>query len=500
MESPFDAYVGSKGSVILYEKPDTNDKIKHLLWGDGVIFSGTPDQNGRRSVKARGASGWVDIAALEHGEPLLEVYFIDVGQGDCVLIRTPDFRHLLVDGGYPRSQQPTGKSGADFVDWKFFRDYGSEEIFLDAIISSHNDHDHYGGLDDLLDISQNNQLECKGVKVDNFFHSGLSWWKDADGKRTLGTTRQADADGKEYFVDLLEDRPSAIRFCDTTQTPHLQGAWGAFVQKVLQTQTRKGTPTPFQRISQHTGTLPGFDGTTDSVSIKVLGPIEHDVNGSPGLKKLGSPSQSTNGQSSLLRLDYGNARILVTGDLNKAAQQDLLKQYAGREEVFACDVAKSCHHGSEDVSLEFMYAMKPSATVISSGDEEGHDHPRPRIVAASGVTGHVTFKNDELLTPLVYSTEIARSLKLGKVGSLSLADGSVIDQAALDQVRAHYKIHAPGSLRPKPGSMRMDGCFVVAGVVYGLVNVRTDGHTILCATLNEGDQSWTIKTFTTKFA
>lgn len=500
MKSPFNAYVGSKSSVALYKNSTENKTIKYLLWGDGVTYLDTPEENGRRHVRARAKEGWVDVSALKDGQPLLDVYFIDVGQGDCVLIRTPDFRHLLIDGGYPRAQQPSKKSGADFVDWKFDQEYQSKEILLDALISSHNDHDHYGGLDDLLDVAQNDQLGCKGVKIEHFFHSGLSWWKDAEGKRSLGATEKIQGSDTEYFIDLLDDRESAIEFCKTGRTPHLQGEWGKFIKKILQAKTSQGAPTPFTRLSQLTETLPGFDGIDGNLSIKVLGPIEHNVNDNPGLKKLGAPSQSTNGQSSLLRLDYGNARILVTGDLNKAAQQDLLKQYEGQEQVFACDVAKSCHHGSEDVSLQFMYAMKPSATVISSGDEEDHDHPRPRIVAASGATGHVTFKNDELLTPLVYSTELARSLKLGKVESVALEDGTVVDSPELGKVHAHYKIHAPGQLNPKSGSMPMNGCFVVAGMVYGLVNVRTDGHTILCATLNEGDQSWTVKTFTTRFA
>ena len=87
--------------------------------------------------------------------------------------------------------------------------------------------------------------------------------------------------------------------------------------------------------------------------------------------------------------------------------------------------------------------MKPGATVKVT------IHPRPRIVAASGATGHVTFKDDELLTPLVYSTELARSLKLGRVTSLTLGDGSVIEGAdSLRDVRAAYKVHTPGGLRP----------------------------------------------------
>ena len=39
----------------------------------------------------------------------------------------------------------------------------------------------------------------------------------------------------------------------------------------------------------------------------------------------------------------------------------------------------------------------------------------------------------------------------------------------------------------------------VTGVLYGLVNVRTDGDKILCATLNEADRTWDIKTFRSRF-
>ena len=54
-----------------------------------------------------------------------------------------------------------------------------------------------------------------------------------------------------------------------------------------------------------------------------------------------------------------------------------------------CDVAKGCHHGSDDVSFEFLQAMGAACTVISSGDNEGHSHPRPTVVSASAITGHL---------------------------------------------------------------------------------------------------------------
>jgi len=41
----------------------------------------------------RGKHGWVNNADLG-GASLLEVYFIDVGQGDGILIRTPSLRDV----------------------------------------------------------------------------------------------------------------------------------------------------------------------------------------------------------------------------------------------------------------------------------------------------------------------------------------------------------------------------------------------------------------------
>lgn len=368
---------------------------------------------------------------------------------------------------------------------------------LDAMIASHNDHDHYGGLDDLLDVAQEDELDAEGVSIEQFFHAGLSWWRGSNGSRTLGET-EPDDEGEKYFVQLLDDRASAEAATDGGEN-QLQGAWGKFIAKVVQARTSDGRPTPIGRLSHLSEELPGFTQGDGDVVVKVLAPVEKSVGGRPGLQKLGGDSVSTNGHSVLLRLDYGKARILITGDLNKASQQALLREFEGNEDIFSCDVAKSCHHGSEDVSFTFLQAMKPGATVISSGDAEGHDHPRPRIVAASGATGHVTFKDDQMLTPLVYSTELARSLLLGKISSITLPDGSEVAGDQLGELSAKCKVHKPGSLRPENAERSLKNGFLVTGLTYGLVNVRTDGKTILCATMNEGRGDWTVKTFKARF-
>ncbi len=76
-------------------------------------------------------------------------------------------------------------------------------------------------------------------------------------------------------------------------------------------------------------------------------------------------------------------------------------------------------------------------------------------------------------------------------------DDVLAKQAAASQV--HFEETKAGALNPVTRSRSFVGSYVVSGVVYGLVNVRTDGETILCATMNEGNRSWNVKTFRARF-
>ncbi len=115
-----------------------------------------------------------EINHLGGYEPLLEVYAIDVGQGDGLLVVIPAGHNIMVDSGNTRSFQNGGKNAADFVDWKFFKDYVSfadredpdkTKIQLDAMVATHNDIDHFGGLFDLIDQNEKDraELDCSDV-------------------------------------------------------------------------------------------------------------------------------------------------------------------------------------------------------------------------------------------------------------------------------------------------------------------------------------------------
>jgi hypothetical protein len=80
-----------------------------------------------------------------------------------------------------------------------------------------------------------------------------------------------------------------------------------------------------------------------------------------------------------------------------------------------------------------------------------------------------------------------------------LKTAATVQKDAGTRSRVHYKEAAPGRFRRKRGDRSFWKSYVLTGVVYGLVNVRTDGNKIMCATMREGGGGWTIRTFDARF-
>src|ERR1043165_3270022 len=93
---------------------------------------------------------------------------------------------------------------------------------------------------------------------------------------------------------------------------------------------------------------------------------------------------STNNDSIVSRLKFGERAILLTGDIEKKAEQALLRQDLG------ADVVKVPHHGSRTSSTdEFVRATAPLFAVISVGRHSMFGHPHPEVVQrwqANGAT------------------------------------------------------------------------------------------------------------------
>jgi hypothetical protein len=160
--------------------------------------------------------------------------------------------------------------------------------------------------------------------------------------------------------------------------------------------------------------------------------------------------------------------------------QDLLE--------FAADVAKACHHGSDDIDFRFVKAIKARVTIVSSGDNEDYAHPRPRVLGASARYGReAKSAKGDLLPPLLYSTELARSVKLTEAAAVRQIDD---EDSQIDAVEAEIK--AVGS---DARFIRLDRTPISTDLVYGLINVRTDGTRVLCGYMKEGGNDFDIQVF-----
>jgi competence protein ComEC len=89
---------------------------------------------------------WLAVLSLPDGR--LHVAILDIGQGDAILITTPEGRQILIDGG------PTASDLA----WRLGQEMPFWDHSLDMVINTHPDADHLAGLPPLLTRYQVNQV------------------------------------------------------------------------------------------------------------------------------------------------------------------------------------------------------------------------------------------------------------------------------------------------------------------------------------------------------
>ncbi len=98
---------------------------------------------------------WVWDAAFHERGRLLEVVTLDVGQGDAAVVRFPDNRTMLIDGGIRRTyyderkQEMTDYDVGERIIEPYLDYHGIRK--LDAVVMTHPDLDHGGGLGYILE-------------------------------------------------------------------------------------------------------------------------------------------------------------------------------------------------------------------------------------------------------------------------------------------------------------------------------------------------------------
>ena len=286
----------------------------------------------------------------------LRVHVLDVGQGDSILIISPEGKTVLVDAG----DEKNGKRVVEAL-----RLAGVQQ--LDYFIATHTHPDHIGGAPEVFG----------NFKVGTVLHNDYPP-PEAVAKDEAATASAKGADKKQGNKRAAPPPRNAGRQAKALELPTVK-AYNGFKSAVEQAGTKFEKAEPEQKIDLGGGAL-----------LTVLAPI-------PPLFTREQIAASRNGNESnansiVMRLDYGSFSMLLTGDAEAQTEERLV----GKETNLAATVLKVAHHGSRYATSEnFLKRVFPTderqtkVAIISMSEFNRYSHPHQDVLnrlKAAGVT------------------------------------------------------------------------------------------------------------------
>ncbi len=259
---------------------------------------------------------------LSAGRPdgRLSINFLDVGQGDAALVTMPDGTTILIDGGGRPSFRGSSKRSENAAS--------------------------------LADLDSDAPFERDTRSIGEAVVSEYLWWRGLDRIDYILATH-ADADHMDGLNDVA--RNFQIRAAFVARTPENDPEYVKFAE------TLRLRKIPLSLIVA--GDVLHFGG----VSVSALWPMPANDKNAP----------SRNNDSIVLRLQYGDRSILMTGDVEREGEAALLSS----NNNFRADVVKVAHHGSKTSSTAaFVNVSKPRLAVISVGLTSMFGHPNQEVV------------------------------------------------------------------------------------------------------------------------
>ncbi|MBB6020472.1 competence protein ComEC [Paenibacillus sp. JGP012] len=277
------------------------------------------------------------------------VQFLDIGQGDSTLITTPGGKHILVDGG------GTINFGGSEASWKTRRDpyeVGAKVVVpllkkrgihqLDAVIATHADQDHAGGLQAVLE-----QIPVKRLMFN-------------------GTTS-----GKEKFDQLLDTATQR-------QIPLFAIRQGMAYKPDRETTLHFLSPEP-GGLPDSSGEIPVYENQ-NAASIVFL------------LEMAGTSLLFTGDMDAATEQDVLYA--IQDGSLAEASMA--LRPLSSSSHI-SIDVLKAAHHGSKTSSSDaWLQYWNAKAALISAGVNNTYGHPNPEVMKRLEQAGSRIYRTDEM--------------------------------------------------------------------------------------------------------
>ncbi len=351
----------------------------------------------------------------------MNINYVDVLQGDCILINLPDGKNMIIDAG---------------SSWNYYLSYGSEikkKIFdyidenlltsdndsgvIDYMIMTHADYDHYAYMPAILERYQ----------VKNIYRPNTYWGYDAKEDYT-GNEAEMMA-----FASLEEERATQNGASYITQDTY-NNTKNSNNKKIYSGYNVKSTPSLYTTYKAMYDEKYYISGEEYDANIKFTKAGEVITNSSEtsDLNKLYtftfySPVDTTklysdwNNYSCFIILEYNGLKYCFTGDTEKEGEEDILKKYG--DTLPQVDIMDAGHHGSKTSSTQALLTqLKPRVVICSCDDGSQYQHPAQSTLdrfVANGVPKNCIFTthlNSNICVALNYNNT-AETLTEGDVVS-----------------------------------------------------------------------------------
>lgn len=313
-------------------------------------------------VLAASVAGWVAYSSVQSGigrviavtrdwPRSLEVRVLDVGQGNAVLVRTPDHHALLFDAG---------PSGCNLE--KQLQSLGVTR--LDAVLVSHPHADHFAGL-----------LDCvESVHVDTIIDhvEVVATRRGAGGSEASGSPGAADGAEGPRGPDAAGGH-AATGDSGAAAAPSSAASGGAEARAYLRLR-QELEDHGSAHVLAHEDMMLAMGGLT----IHLFTPQDPLVlvDGPDPWARVSKPpgGDEMNATSIVALVSWGEKDFLLPGD----AEADVLERYP----LPAVEVLVVPHHGSKGaVSSRLLERLAPRVAAVSVGAENMFGHPDPATMA-----------------------------------------------------------------------------------------------------------------------
>jgi len=257
-----------------------------------------------------------------HAEGQTAVHFLDVGQGDCMILQLPDGKAMLIDAG-PNSPSARNKIVNYIAKLRITR--------FDYVLLTHSDADHSGGMAAV------------------FGRAGL----------TFGTV----------YMPYLQSASLDDRLKDTAAVKIDTAVYRRFTEAAY----NSGADIEYSQA----GTILGGGDAGYSFTFYTPATAAYVINPDSAADK--------NSVSPIVVLACNGRRVMFTGDANTKTENAFLgylNSAVGDPDEAQSDVLKVGHHGSATSSTQsFLDAVQPDYAVISVGAGNSYGHPAPAALA-----------------------------------------------------------------------------------------------------------------------